>query len=82
MPVALGRFEAVGRDLQRIVMPIEDAEQLTVPHVCEPKTLIVSREDPVALGGDDEVEGVLETVVGVCERTLGNVERERGPNVA
>ena len=51
LPVAPGRSEAVGRDIQRIVMPIEDAEQLTVPPVFEPKTLIVSREDPVALGG-------------------------------
>jgi hypothetical protein len=50
--------------------------------VCESETLIVSREDPVAVGGRDEVEGVPEPVVGVSERTLGNVERERGPNVA
>jgi hypothetical protein len=63
-------------------MPIEDAEHLTVPHVCEPEALIVSREDPVAVGGRDEVEGGAEAVVGVFERALGKVERERGPNVA
>src|SRR3989442_10451576 len=63
LPVALGRFETVGGDLERVLMAIEDAEQLTVPHVCEAKTLVIPREDSVAVGCCDEIEGGPEAVV-------------------
>ena len=50
LPVALGGGETVGRDRERLVVAVGDAQQLAVPHVREPQALVVAGEDPVAIG--------------------------------
>ncbi len=50
LPVALRGGEAVGRDRERLLVAVGDAQQLAVPHVREPQALVVAGEDPVAVG--------------------------------
>ena len=55
LPVALGGGETVGRDRERLVVAVGDAQQLAVPHVREPQALVVAGEDPVAIGRGDQL---------------------------
>ena len=77
LAVALGGGETVGGDRKRLLVAVGDAQQLAVPHVREPEALVVAGEDPVAVGGRDQLERRAEPVVGVLERALGDPERER-----
>ena len=81
LAVALGGGEAVGRDRERLVVAVGDAQQLAVPHVREPEALVVAGEDPVAVRRRDQLERRAEPVVGVLERALGDAERERRSSV-
>ena len=47
-----------------------------MPHVSQPEALVVAGEDPVAVGLDDQLERLAETVVRVLERALRDLERE------
>ena len=76
LAVALRGGEAVGCDRESLVVAVGDAQQFAVPHVCEPEALVVAGEDPVPVGGGDQFERRVESVVGVLERALGDPERE------
>ena len=80
--VALGGGEAVGCDREGLVVAVGDAQELAVPHVREPQTLVVAGEDPVAIGRGNQLVRKAEAVVGVLERALGDAERERRSSVA
>ena len=82
LAVALRGGQAVGSDREGLLVPVADAQQLAMPHVREPEALVVAGEDPVAVGGRDQVERRVESVVGVVERALGDPQRERRPSVA
>jgi hypothetical protein len=55
LPVALSRGEAVGGDRERLLVSVGDAQEFAVPHMREPQALVVSGEDPVAVGRGDQL---------------------------
>src|SRR5205814_2037100 len=52
-----------------------------VPHVREPQALVVAGEDPLPVGRCDQLERRLEPVVGVRQRALRGLQRERRARV-
>src|SRR5712692_11032103 len=49
--------------------------------MCEAEALVLAGEDPIAVGGRDQLERQIELVVGVLERALGDPQRERRSGV-
>jgi hypothetical protein len=76
LAVPLSGGQPVGGDRERLVVAVEHALHLAVPHVCEPKPLVVAGEYPVAVRGRDELACGAEPAVGVFERALGQAEGE------
>jgi len=81
LPVALGGGEAVGRDRERLVVAVGDAQEFAVPHVREAQALVVPCEDSVSVGRCDQLVRRAESVAGVLERALGDAEREHRPSI-
>jgi hypothetical protein len=81
LAIPLSGGQPVRRDRKRLVVAVEHAQHLAVPHVRKPKPLVVAREYAVAVRGRDQLARGPEPAVDVFKRTLGEAEGEGGADI-
>src|SRR5437667_11904253 len=82
LTVALAGLETVIRDGERVRVGVQDAEDLAAPHVSQPEALVIASIDAFLVCEFDELLRRSEVVLRVLDRTLREVQRERGSDVA
>ena len=76
LAIPLSGGQPVRCDRKRLVVAVEHAQHLAVPHMGKPNQLIVARKYPVAVCGRDELAREVEPAVDVFERALGEAQGE------
>ena len=82
LPVALRCLETVIGHDKGIRVAVQNAEDLAAPHEAETQPLVVAGINAVPIGAFDESSCRSEVVLTVFHGTLGELQGERGSNVA